>query len=315
MRVTRSRGLLGLAVAAVAAALILCAAVIALALSRAEDEARAFDLPAQPSSLARTAEAVWVATPATGSLLALDPASGRPLGPALPTGGSPSRLAAGEQSLWAVDSARAALLPVQRDPARVFGAIPVGSDATDAAVAGGAVWVLSSIEGVVRAIQPGGRPVRELQVGAGAVDLAAGGNWLVVAGAASGRLDRIDVAGRRLAGPPVLLGGVPAAVAVSGDEAWVADAQQGYGHASRPRAGERVGEPIDVGRRPVAVAADGDDVYVLSRGDRALVHVDGASGEVESRHPAGADPVALAIDRAHVWVADGGEDTVLRFER
>ena len=155
MRVTRSRGLLGLAVAAVAAALILCVAVIALALSRSEDEARAFDLPAQPSSLARTAEAVWVATPATGSLLALDPASGRPLGPALPTGGSPSRLAAGEQSLWAVDSARAALLPVQRDPARVFGAIPVGSDATDAAVAGGAVWVLSSIEGVVRAIQPG----------------------------------------------------------------------------------------------------------------------------------------------------------------
>ena len=314
MRVTRSRGLLGLAVAAVAAALILCVAVIALALSRSGDEARAFDLPAQPSSLARTAEAVWVATPATGSLLALDPASGRPLGPALPTGGSPSRLAAGEQSLWAVDSAHAALLPVQRDPARVFGAIPVGSDATDAAVAGGAVWVLSSIEGVVRAIQPG-RPVRELQVGAGAVDLAAGGDWLVVAGAASGRLDRIDMAGRRLAGPPVLLGGLPAAVAVSGDEAWVADAQRGTVTRVDLRAGERVGAPIDVGRRPVAVAADGDDVYVLSRGDRALVHVDGASGEVESRHPAGADPVALAIDRTHVWVADGGEDTVLRFER
>ena len=112
--------------AAVVAALILCVAVIALALSRAATEARAFDLPAQPSSLARTAEAVWVATPSTGSLLALDPASGRPLGPALPTGARPRDWPPGEQSLWAVDSARAALLPVQRDPARVFGAIPVG---------------------------------------------------------------------------------------------------------------------------------------------------------------------------------------------
>jgi streptogramin lyase len=315
MRVTRSRGLLGLAVAAVAFAVILCGAIIAIALSRAGDEARAFDLPAQPSSLARTAEAVWVATPSTGSLIALDPASGRPLGPPLSTGGSPSRLAAGETSLWAVDSARAALLPVQRDPARVFGAIPVGSDATDAALAGGAVWVLSSIEGVVRAVEPGGRPVRELRVGAGAVDLTAGGDWLVVAGAESGRVDRIDVAGRRLAGPPVLLGGVPAAVAVTGDDAWVADAARGTVTKVDLRGGRRAGAPIEVGRRPVAVAADGDDVYVLTRGDRTLVRIDGARGEVEARDPAGADPVALALDSTHVWVADSGQDTVLRFDR
>jgi DNA-binding beta-propeller fold protein YncE len=304
-----------LAVAAVATALVLCGAVFAVALSRTGDEVRAFDLPAQPSSLVRTPEAVWVATPSTGSLVALDPASGRPLGPPLPIGGSPSRLAAGEDSLWAVDSARAALLPVQREPARVFGAIPVGSDATDAAVAGGAVWVLSSIEGVVSAIEPGGRPVRELRVGAGAVDLAAAGDWLVVAGAESGRLDRIDVPRRQLAGPPVLLDGTPVAVAVSGDEAWVADADGGTVTKVDLRGGKRVGAPIEVGRRPVAVAADGDDVYVLSRGDRTLVHVDGASGEVESRDPAGADPVTLAVDRTHVWVADSGEDTVLRFER
>jgi DNA-binding beta-propeller fold protein YncE len=313
--VTRSRGLLGLAVAAVAAAVVLCGAVIALALSRTGDDARAFAVPAQPSSLVRTPEALWVAMPSNGSLLALDPATGRPLAQPLPTGGSPSRLAAGGKSLWAVDSARASVVPLQREPARVFGAIPVGSDATDAAVAGGAVWVLSSTEGVVRAIQPGGRPVRELRVGAGAVDLAAGGDWLVVAGAGSGRLDRIDVDGLRPAGPPVMLGGVPAAAAVTGDVAWVADAQRGTVTKVDLRSGRRAGSPIDVGRRPVAVAAEGDDVYVLTRGDRTLVHIDGADGEVESRDPAGSDPVALALDGTHVWVADGGEETVLRFDR
>ena len=63
------------------------------------------------------------------------------------------------------------------------------------------------------------------------------------------------------------------------------------------------------------MAADGDDVYVLTRGDRTLVRIDGESGEVDARDPAGADPVALALDRTHVWVADGGEETVLRFDR
>ena len=79
--------------------------------------------------------------------------------------------------------------------------------------------------------------------------------------------------------------------------------------------GERRGAAIAVGGRPVAVAADGDDVYVLSRRDRMLVHVDGATGEVLSRRPAGSDPAALALDAAYVWVADGGDDEVLRFDR
>ena len=46
-----------------------------------------------------------------------------------------------------------------------------------------------------------------------------------------------------------------------------------------------------------------------------LVHVDGATGEVLSRRAAGSDPSALALDEAYVWVADGGDDEVLRFER
>ena len=182
-------------------------------------------------------------------------------------------------------------------------------------MAAGAVWVLSSPEGIVRVIEPGGRPVREVPVGADAVDLAAGGGWVAVAGASSGTLTRIDAGRRSVTGPPVSLGGLPAAVAISGGSAWVADASGGTVARVDLETGERRGASIAVGGRPVAVAADGDDVYVLSRRDRTLVHVDGATGEVLSRRAAGSDPAALALDEAYVWVADGGDDEVLRFER
>jgi DNA-binding beta-propeller fold protein YncE len=65
----------------------------------------------------------------------------------------------------------------------------------------------------------------------------------------------------------------------------------------------------------VAVAADGDDVYVVSAGERALMHVDGAAARVESRTPLGEAPSALALDPTHVWVTDIGDDTVTRYDR
>src|SRR5262245_50989740 len=124
----RSRLLLWLAVAAGAIAVGLAAAVVVIALTSDDDAPAHFALPGQPTSLAVTPDAVWVAAPNRGAVLSLDPDSGA-LGAPLRTGGSPSRLAAGAQSLWAVDTARAALVPIQRDPPRAFGAIPVGADA------------------------------------------------------------------------------------------------------------------------------------------------------------------------------------------
>ena len=117
-----------------------------------------------------------------------------------------------------------------------------------------------------------------------------------MAGASSGTLTRIDAGRRSVTGPPVSLGGLPAAVAVSDGSAWVADASGGTVARVDLETGERRGASIAVGGRPVAVAADGDDVYVLCRRDRVLVHVDGATGEVLSRRAAGSDPAALALD-------------------
>jgi DNA-binding beta-propeller fold protein YncE len=291
--------------------LLVAVVVVVLSLTAGDEERSSFTVDGEPASLVVTRDGVWVAFPATGTVQALDPVSGRSLGPPLRTGGRPSRLTAGADSLWAVDSAGAAIIPIQRRPGRAFDAIPVGADVTDAAVAGGAVWVLSAAEGVLRIVEPRGQPVEDVPVGTDPVDVAAAGRWVVVAAAGSGTLARIDAEARVPSGPPVELGGVPAAVAVTGDRAWVADAERDTVTPVDLARGEP-GAPIDVGVRPLAVAADGDDVYVLGRGE--LVRVDGGDGEVRSRSELGGEPVAIALDIAHVWIADAG-GTVERLER
>ena len=163
--------------------------------------------------------------------IALDPASGRPLGPPLPTGGSPSRLAAGgrvcgrstahalrcsqcsatpracsARSRWAATRRRR-----RRRRRRVGPQLGRGCRPRDPAA------------GPARSRAPGGqrsgRPRRTPTCSS--------------AGAESGRLSRIDVARRRLAGPPVLLGGVPAAVAVTGDDLGRRRRAR-HGHEGRP---------------------------------------------------------------------------------
>jgi DNA-binding beta-propeller fold protein YncE len=319
-RTERSRPFIWLA-AGVVVALAAGIAAIVIAVRGGTEGPLVVPVPGHPADIAVTPEAIWVTAPRSGLVWALDPDSGRRLDPALRTGGTPSRLAAGAESLWVVDTAAARLIPVQRRrqqafiAATPFGPIGVGADATDAAVAGGAVWVLSSSEGIVRAIEPGGRGVRRLRVGDDPVDLAAGGRWVVAAAPGSRTLARIDAEARRLAGPPIDVGGVPAAVALTGSTAWVADVSSGTVVRVNLDAGERRGAPIPVGSRPVAVAADGDDVYVLCRGDRTLVHLDGAHSEVLSREEVGADAAAVALDPRHVWVVDSGAEEVLRFDR
>jgi DNA-binding beta-propeller fold protein YncE len=308
------------AAAAIAAIAVAVVAVVVLVLSdRGGDRPLAVTVPGHPTDLVVTPDAVWVSAATTGSVWALDPASGRRLAK-LPLDGTPARLAAGASSLWVVDTAAASLIPVRlsRHPGAIdatpYEPIPTGADATDVAVAGGVLWVLDSAEGIVRAIEPGGGPVRSLRVGSDPVDLAAGGRWVVAAVPGSGTLARIDTQTRRLAGRPIRLGGVPAAVAVTGSTAWVVDTSAGTVVPVNLDSGER-GSAIAVGKRPVAVAADGDDVYVLCRADWALVHVDGATGEVLSRRDVGADAVAVALEPRHVWVAGGEDNQVLRFDR
>jgi DNA-binding beta-propeller fold protein YncE len=268
-----------------------------------------FHVTGHPTGLAVTGGQVWVATPQTGALTVLDAESGRPVGEPVRTGGAPTRLALGANAAWVADAERGAIVPVRRDRSRTYRPIRVGGDVADVALAAGAVWALDSAQGVVRTLEPGGRPIRALSVGPDPVDVAATDRWVAAASAADASLTWVDAWARKVAGR-VQLGGVPVAVAVTGDRAFVADTLIRVDLNS----GKAIGS-IPVGARPIAVAADGDDVYVLCAGDRTVWNVDGANGDVQWKRPAGRDPSALALDARDVWVADAGDDAVIRLER
>jgi DNA-binding beta-propeller fold protein YncE len=271
-----------------------------------------FDVAGSPTGIAVTADEIWAASPRAGQISVLDARSGRPLGPPLTTGGTPARIAPAATGAWVADTANGAVVATQLRPRRrVFEPIPLGADVTDVALAARAVWAISSAEAVVRVLEPGGRPVRAVPVGSRPVALDADERRVVVATAGDGGLTVIDARTRRPAGDPVRVGGSPVAVALAGDDAWVADA--GRDAVLRVDLGRRtVDPPIRLDGKPVAIAADGDDVYAVDR-DRMLVHVE--DGEVRSRRSAGTQPTALGLSAGHVWVADAGAGTVMRFDR
>jgi DNA-binding beta-propeller fold protein YncE len=301
-------------VACVVAALLLAGSLSVLLLARGgapAPVAQVIAVPGHPTGIAVTPGRVWVAAQRTGTVQVFDADTGRPVGAPLRTGGTPARLAVGATGMWAADTAGGALIPVRwRPEPQVFEPIELGADVTDVTLAARAVWVASSAEGVVRVLEPGARRASlELAVGVNPVALASDDRWVIAANAGSGTIARIDARTRRLAGPPLRVGGVPVAVAVDRGIAWVADARGTLVGVDVARGA--AAPPVDVGARPVAVAADGEDVFVATR--RELVHVRG--GEVRSRQLIGGEPAAVALDARYVWVADAGSDRVVRLER
>ncbi len=285
------------------AAALLAAAVAAIVLMRGHHPLT-FRLPGRATGLAVADGRIWVAAPDTGAVWQLDARTGRPAGPPERVGDTPARLALAGHGVWVADTGRSAVVRVPGSAAP----IPAGPDIADIAYAAGTVWTASAADGTVRAIDP--RPRVRIVTGGTHLVALAGDARRVVAADAGGTLVRIDARARRLAGPPIVLGGMPVAVALSGDSAWVADAAAGTVRRVDLAAGRPAGAPVHVGAAPVAVVAAGREVFVLCRGDRTLVRIDAASGRVQARVPVPGDPTAIAVDARHAWVAAGGDEVI-----
>lgn len=273
------------------------------------------EIAVEPGGLALADGTLWVASARAGTITPVD-ADGRP-GVALRVGDTPARIAAGANALWVTDAANGEVVPValgRRDeagegraaPPRVLAPLRGGADASDVALAGGAVWVASSADGRVHALGPGGER-KALRTGAGPVALAADERSVAVADPRAGTLTVIGAQSRAIRSR-FEVGGTPVDVALAGDTAWIADSTGGRIVELQVQSGSS--HSIAVGRRPVALATAGADVYVLTAGTRELVRV--RDGRVRSRRAIGSAPTALAVDDRFVWVSAG---RLLRFER
>jgi virginiamycin B lyase len=183
-------------------------------------------LPAAPTRLAATQDAVWVLTPSDGSVSRIDPATNQVVA-TIGVGRAPSGLAVGAGAVWVSRRSDGAVVRIDPASNRVVATIPVGRAPGALTVAGGVVWVSLPEHGLGRIDPASNRStvVRVPRCCAG--ELAAGEGALWVANREDGSLVRVDPASGRVVARVLLPKTTeqrPHQVAVGDGAVWVTSA-------------------------------------------------------------------------------------------
>jgi YVTN family beta-propeller protein len=230
-------------------------------------------LPAAPTRLAVTEDAVWVLTPSDSSLVRIDPATNDVV-TTIPVGRAPSGLAIGAGAVWVSRHSDGTVVRIDPATNQVVATIAVGRAPGAVTVAGGVVWVALPQVGLGR-IDPASN--RSTVVGVSrccAGELAAGGGALWVANRGDGTLVRVDPATARVVARVLLPKTTeqrPHQVAVGDGAVWVTSASPRRGTANLlwrvdPASNQVIGTldlgPTSAGGMPNSVAAGNGAVWV-----------------------------------------------------
>jgi len=223
-----------------------------------------------------------------------------------PAPGSPDRRFAGSQELtWVRRRARRLLV--------IGSALAVAAAACIVAVA--RPWAEEPTglpaDSVGLIDSSGGRAGTPVMVGSPA-GLAYGDGSVWAVDSAEGAVSRIDPATHAVQTIPV--GTDPAAVTVTGQDAWVANSGDGTVSQINTTTNTVV-QKIPVGNIPVAIASGPSGVWVANQGDDTVDRIDPAAGAVTRRNiGVGGLPDGIAVGRDAVWVANSEDGTVTRID-
>jgi virginiamycin B lyase len=241
-------------------------------------------LPATPTRLAVTEDAVWVLTPADNSVSRIDPATNQVVA-TIPVGRAPSGLAVGAGAVWVSRRSDAAVVRIDPATNQVMATIPAGRAPGAMTVAGGVVWVALPERGLGR-IDPASNRVTVVRVPrCCAGELAAGEGALWVANHVDGTLVRVDPATGAVAARVLLPRTTeqhPHQVAVGDGAVWVTSASPRRGTANLlwrvdPASNQVIGTldlgPTSAGGMPNSVAAGDGAVWVggMTKGSIVLL--------------------------------------------
>jgi ABC-type transport system substrate-binding protein/class 3 adenylate cyclase len=107
------------------------------------------------SAVAFGFDRVWVVSPSTGQVVALNPSTGAPIGNPIPVGGDPEAIAAGSKVVWVANRADGTVsrLNPTKTPVKVSYLVPVGgAPSAIAAGVGDTAWVADAGDGTVEQI-------------------------------------------------------------------------------------------------------------------------------------------------------------------
>ncbi len=269
-----------------------------------------------PLRLATSREAIWVTSGTDGTLVRLDPASGRPVGVPVELGAGISGVAYGEGSVWVSDPPRGEVLRIDPKSGRVRARIEVGGAPGPIAFGGGRVWVADEHGAGISAINAAGDAVhrRDILPHAAPLRLAVGAGGLWVSSATTGSLRRIDL-GTALPAKAIPVGRGPAGVTVARGLVWIANSRSGTVSRVDPSVHAVVGAPIEVGDRPGGIDAGTSTLWVARAAGDSVARIDLASGEPDGAPVGvGPEPGAVAVGANAVWVVNNGDGTVTRIE-
>ena len=242
----------------------------------------------------------------------IDPAGGR-VGAPLSVG-SPTGLAYGDGSVWAVDSTEGTLSRINPATHAVIQQIPVGSAPAAVTVTGQDVWVTNSGDGTVSRINAmANAVVQTITVGNVPVAIASGRSGVWVANEGDDTVDRIDPANGTVTGEGVEVGARPDGIAVGPGAVWVANSQDGTVTRIDPATGQPRG-PVTVGSGPAGIAITPTAVWVANALDLTVSRLDPATGRVTDTIGVGDGPSAIAATRKAVWVSDEFDATLDRID-
>jgi YVTN family beta-propeller protein len=174
--------------------------------------------------LAATGRSAWVTTNAPPGLVRVDfdrASATSSVGKAIPLAHSPSAIAVGVGSVWAVDAEQDVVRRIDPVKGEVIRTIRAGNGPVAITVGEGAVWVANGDDGSVSRIDPRTSSVtKAISVGEqpAAVTTGAGSVW--VANGGDGSVSRIDPQSNDVV-DTFSVGHSPQGVAVAGGAAWV----------------------------------------------------------------------------------------------
>ena len=230
-------------------------------------------LPAAPTRLAVTEDAVWVLTPGDTSVSRIDPATNQVVA-TIPVGRAPSGLAVGAGAVWVSRHSDGTVVRIDPTTNQVVATIAVGRAPGAMTVAGGVVWVALPQGGLGRIDPVDNRSTMVRVPRCCEGELAAGEGALWVANRGDGTLVRVDPGTGRVAARVLLPRTTdqrPHQVAVGDGAVWVTSASPRSGTANLlwrvdPASNQVTGTldlgPTSAGGMPNSVAAGNGAVWL-----------------------------------------------------
>jgi streptogramin lyase len=182
------------------------------------------------------------------------------------------------------------------------------------ALAGQHVWVASFSGGLMRISRTAMNDRETLYSGRGVGATTSGFGWVWVARSPQRVLERLDPRTGQAVGVAVTIPHRSKSLAVGAEAIWSAGVDPN-GNSTIARidpSGARATDVLPLSAH--SIAARGDSAWVVSDGGRRLYEVRANPLRRVHTYATGANPDGVAVGAGAVWVADQGDDTVMRLD-